>query len=152
MLEPSCVGMWLWIDRSIYGGCLNVNSRFHYCCLFILVMVTRPCKTDGSVLELQFHDKTPQRYEMKARGRNLILGRSHIRRSHFFFEKDGKPQDFQNAIVDARTAPQGKLVIWLMGHSTPLFERLSSYGLHAIQVHYANGWFGKFREKDCAGR
>ncbi|HEY0073596.1 MAG TPA: hypothetical protein VGB77_05795, partial [Abditibacteriaceae bacterium] len=34
--------------------------------------------------------------------------------------------------------------IWLMGYSAPLFERISGYGLHAIQVHYANGWFGKF--------
>ncbi|HEY1082332.1 MAG TPA: hypothetical protein VGE29_08730, partial [Prosthecobacter sp.] len=31
---------------------------------------------------------------------------------------------------------------WLMGYSGPLFERLNSYGLHAIQVHYANKWFG----------
>ncbi|MEZ0275075.1 MAG: hypothetical protein ACAH88_09230, partial [Roseimicrobium sp.] len=38
---------------------------------------------------------------------------------------------------------QGKLVIWLMGYNAPLFERVSGYGLHAIQVHYANGWFGK---------
>jgi hypothetical protein len=28
--------------------------------------------------------------------------------------------------------------------SAPLFERVNSYGLHAIRVHYANGWFGKF--------
>jgi hypothetical protein len=32
----------------------------------------------------------------------------------------------------------------LMGHSAPLFERINSYGLHAMRVHYANGWFGKF--------
>ena len=31
-----------------------------------------------------------------------------------------------------------------MGYSGPLFERVNSYGLHAIQVHYANGWFNKF--------
>jgi hypothetical protein len=31
-----------------------------------------------------------------------------------------------------------------MGYSGPLFERVNSYGLHAIQVSYANGWFGKF--------
>lgn len=31
-----------------------------------------------------------------------------------------------------------------MGHSAGLFERVNSYGLHAIRVHYANGWFGKF--------
>jgi hypothetical protein len=29
-----------------------------------------------------------------------------------------------------------------MDHSQPLFERISSYGLHGIQVHYANRWFG----------
>jgi hypothetical protein len=46
--------------------------------------------------------------------------------------------------VDTRVEPQGKLVIWLMGYSGPLFERVSGYGLHVIRVHYANGWFGKF--------
>ena len=45
--------------------------------------------------------------------------------------------------VDTRVAPQGKLVIWLMGHNGALFDRLNSYGIHAIQPHYANGWFGK---------
>jgi hypothetical protein len=34
-----------------------------------------------------------------------------------------------------------------MGHNGPLFERLSGYGLHAIQVHYANGWFAKLSEQ-----
>ena len=59
-----------------------------------------------------------------------------------FTDKKGKPQDMQNASVDTKVKAQGKLVIWLMGHSAPLFERLNSYGLHAIQVHYANKWFG----------
>ena len=62
----------------------------------------------------------------------------------FVFEKDGKPADFENASVDTRVKSQGRLVIWLMGHSGPLFDRLAGYGLHAIQVHYANGWFGTF--------
>jgi hypothetical protein len=31
-----------------------------------------------------------------------------------------------------------------MGYSAPLFERINSYGLHAIRVHYANGWFSQF--------
>ncbi|MGC3972237.1 MAG: hypothetical protein QM775_34335 [Pirellulales bacterium] len=39
-------------------------------------------------------------------------------------------------------SPRGELVIWLMGHNQPLFERIASYGLHGIQPHYANGWFG----------
>ncbi len=34
-----------------------------------------------------------------------------------------------------------------MGHNQQLFERLSGYGLHAIQVHYANGWFGKLNKE-----
>ena len=59
-----------------------------------------------------------------------------------FTDKKGKPQDLQNASVDVKVKPQGKLVIWLMGYSAPLFERLNSYGLHAIQPHYANRWFG----------
>jgi hypothetical protein len=54
-------------------------------------------------------------------------------------------------MVDTRVAPQGKLVIWLMGYNSALFERLSSYGLHAIQVHYANGWFGKLSRLAPAG-
>ncbi len=62
----------------------------------------------------------------------------------FLLEKDGKPADTERASVDTRVKPQGKLMIWLMGHSAPLFERVNSYGIHAIQVHYANGWFGKF--------
>ena len=60
------------------------------------------------------------------------------------FEKDGKVSDYENACVDTRVPSQGKLVIWLMGHNAQLFDRVSSYGLHAIQVHYANGWFGEF--------
>lgn len=59
-----------------------------------------------------------------------------------FTDKSGKPQDLQNASVDTKVKAQGKLVIWLMGHNSGLFERLNSYGLHAIQVHYANKWFG----------
>lgn len=59
-----------------------------------------------------------------------------------FTDKSGKAQDLQNASVDTKVKAQGKLVIWLMGHNAGLFERLNSYGLHAIQVHYANKWFG----------
>src|SRR5215212_6518185 len=37
---------------------------------------------------------------------------------------------------------RGKLVIWLMGHSPALADRVAGYGLHYVQVHYANKWFG----------
>jgi hypothetical protein len=93
---------------------------------------------------LQFSDPKPQRYLLKARASQIDpLARPHPE-IEFVFEKKGKPADEENAAVDTRVAPQGKLVIWLMGNSSGLFERLNSYGLHAIQVHYANGWFGKF--------
>ncbi|MFN7140228.1 MAG: BPSS1187 family protein, partial [Limisphaerales bacterium] len=65
----------------------------------------------------------------------------------FVLEKDGKPSDVQHASVDTRVAPQGKLVIWLMAHNGELFERMNRYGLHALRVHYANGWFGKFGQE-----
>jgi hypothetical protein len=54
---------------------------------------------------------------------------------------DGKPMDVQHASVDTRVDSQGRLVIWLMNHNSALFDRLNAYGLHAIQVHYANRWF-----------
>ena len=34
-----------------------------------------------------------------------------------------------------------------MGYNGALFERLNSYGLHAIQVSYANGWFAKLNKE-----
>ena len=91
-----------------------------------------------------FHDPLPQRYELSERASILDPRTKPHPEIDFVFEKNGKPQDVENAYIDTRVAPQGKLVIWLMGNSAPLFERLNSYGLHAIRVHYANGWFGKF--------
>lgn len=94
--------------------------------------------------DLRFSDSQPQRYLFKARASQIDpLAREHPE-IEFVFEKKGKPADEENAAVDTRIPPRGRLVIWLMGHSGPLFERLNAYGLHAIQVHYANGWFGKF--------
>lgn len=93
---------------------------------------------------LTFTDPKPQRYELTARASELDPRAKPHPEIDFVFEKGGKPADVENASVDTRVAPQGKLVIWLMGMSAPLFERVNSYGLHAIRVHYANGWFGKF--------
>jgi hypothetical protein len=90
-----------------------------------------------------FNDPNPQRYELTARASKIDSRAAEHPEIEFVFEKQGKPADVEHATVDTRVAPRGKLIIWLMGHSPPLFERLSSYGLHAIQVHYANGWFGK---------
>jgi hypothetical protein len=93
---------------------------------------------------LEFHDANSKRYEFTARASEIDKRTQPHPEIEFLFEKDGKPQDVQHATVDTRVKPQGKLVIWLMGHNQALFDRLSGYGFHAIQVHYANGWFGKF--------
>jgi hypothetical protein len=55
----------------------------------------------------------------------------------------GKPQDIQNACVDTRIASKERLAIWLMAPNQGLLDRLNSYGIHAIQVHYARQWFSK---------
>lgn len=71
-------------------------------------------------------------------------------------DKNGKPQDIQQASVDTRVAPRGELVIWLMGYNDSLFNKLNSYGLHAIRIHYANKWFsicckGRKMSNHCRG-
>lgn len=91
-----------------------------------------------------FKDPNPQRYELTARASEIDPRAKAHPEIDFVFESKGKPADIQHASVDTRVAPQGRLVIWLMGHSAPLFERVTSFGIHAIRVHYANGWFGKF--------
>ncbi len=91
-----------------------------------------------------FTAPAPQRYEFTARASQLDPRARPHPEIDFVFEKGGKPADVQHASVDTRVPRQGKLVIWLMGYSGPLFERVNSYGLHAIRVHYANGWFSQF--------
>ncbi len=93
---------------------------------------------------IAFNDPNPKRYELSARARAIDPKAQAHPEIDFVFEAKGKPADLEHASVDTRVAPKGQLVIWLMGHSGPLFERINSYGLHAIRVHYANGWFGKF--------
>ncbi len=110
-------------------------------CLFLLLA---PLAALAADVPLTFSDPSPQRYELSARASEIDSRARPHPAIDFLFEKDGKPQDTENASVDTRVAPQGRLVIWLMGHSAPLFERVNSYGMHIIRVHYANGWFGKF--------
>lgn len=109
------------------------------------VLLAIPAATlDAAEAPLVLRDRSPQRYELSARASQLDSRARPHPEIDFVFEKGGKPADLENASVDTRVKPQGKLVVWLMGYSQPLFERVNSYGLHAIQVHYANGWFGKF--------
>lgn len=112
---------------------------------FLLTFLLLPCAAiQAAEPPLKFADPSAKRYEFTARASQIDPRAQPHPEIDFVFEKDGKPADTERASVDTRVAPQGKLVIWLMGYSGPLFERVNSYGLHAIQVHYANGWFGKF--------
>jgi hypothetical protein len=87
-------------------------------------------------------DSSPQRFELTRRASEIDPRANEHPEIHFQFKDEkGKPQDVQHAVVDTRVAFRGKLVIWLMGHNQGLFERISQYGLHGIQVHYANQWF-----------
>ncbi len=70
----------------------------------------------------------------------------------FVFEAEGKSQDVQHAVVDVDAPLRGQLVIWLMGYNEQLFERLASYGYHAIQPHYARQWFGIVKPTDRMAR
>ena len=91
----------------------------------------------------RYPDPAPQRYHLIKRASEIDpRTREHPEIDFVFKDKAGKPQDVENAVVDTRVAPRGRLVIWLMNYNAPLFERLGDYGLHAIQVSYANKWFG----------
>ena len=92
--------------------------------------------------QLSYSDPAPQHYRIKMRASEIDSRvKSHPEIGFVLTDKKGKPADEENASVDTRVAPRGKLVIWLMKHNPALFDRLNSYGLHAIQVHYANKWF-----------
>jgi hypothetical protein len=112
--------------------------------ILLLLLLTRLPTLHAAEAPLKFADPRPQRYELTARASEIDPRTRPHPEIDFVFEKDGKPADVEHASVDTRVPPQGKLVIWLMGYSAPLFERVNSYGLHAIRVHYANGWFGQF--------
>jgi hypothetical protein len=109
-----------------------------------LLLLLSPLAAHAADAPLAFRDPTPQRYELTARASAIDPRVRAHPEIDFLLETEGKPQDIGQASVDTRVAPQGRLMIWLMGHSAPLFERVNSYGIHAIRVHYANGWFGKF--------
>jgi len=87
-------------------------------------------------------DPQPQLYELSARA-SVVDPRvkSHPKINFLIETANGKPADMQKAVVDTRVASRGKLVIWLMSHNQALLDRLSGYGLHAIQVQYARSWF-----------
>lgn len=98
-------------------------------------------------------DLPAQRYDLSKRASEIDPRcREHPEIEFLFTDAKGKILDLQHATVDTRVPSQGKLVIWLMDHNAGLFERVASYGLHGIQVSYANRWFSKLtKEQHAAG-
>ena len=114
----------------------------------LLLCLASPVLAQGAP---DYNDPSPKRYDLTARASVIDARTKEHPEIGFVFQKDGKPADTEHACVDTSVRPQGKLVIWLMGHNQGLFERTSGYGLHNIQVHYANGWFGKLSKETPKG-
>jgi hypothetical protein len=110
------------------------------------------CGQTARTKPLRYGDPKPQLYNLTGRA-SVIDARvkAHPEIDFVIESKPGIPADVQHASVDTRVAPRGKLVIWLMGHNQQLFDRVSSYGLHAIQVHYANRWFSTCCQENPVG-
>lgn len=126
-------------------------------CLFVTTLGTQSLQAQNRNRREPnaFRDPKPQRYKIQARASKIDPRTKEYPEINFVFGTDEKPQDLQNASVDTRVAPEGKLVIWLMGYNDALFERMNNYGLHAIQVSYANKWFGTLcqpKPKDAHAR
>jgi len=98
-----------------------------------------------------------QHFKLKARASEIDARvKSYPEIGFVLTDKKGKAQDDQHASVDTRIAPKGRLAIWLMAPKQELMDRINSYGIHAIQVHYARQWFGKCCQErpvseDCRG-
>jgi hypothetical protein len=99
-----------------------------------------------------YRDDSPQLHHLTVRASAIDSGVQPHPEIEFTCEKDGKPQDTEHAVVDTRVPPRGELVVWLMGYNPGLFERLAAYGMHAVQPHYANRWFGIVKPTDRMAR
>lgn len=105
-----------------------------------LVLVAQAATSETT---LKFNDSKPQAYSLSARASEIDSRCKSHPEVGFVLEAGGKPADVEHANVDTRVAPKGQLVVWLMGHSQPLADKVNSYGLHYIQVAYAREWFAK---------
>ncbi|HAW30165.1 MAG TPA: hypothetical protein DCY03_18920, partial [Planctomycetaceae bacterium] len=120
-------------------------------CLLVLLALVISSPLQAAERTLRYRDRKPQEYKLTARASKIDPRTKEHPEIDYVFEAKGKPQDVEHAVVDTRVKPRGKLVIWLMGYNSQLFDRLSSYGLHAIQVHYANRWFSKVCRENPVG-
>jgi len=110
--------------------------------LFILLLFAMP---------LFAQDKEGKKYKITARASEIDQRTKEYPDIGYVFSNKGKAADKQLAMVDTAVPSSGRLVIWLMAPPTALFDRLNSYGHHAIQVTYARQWFGQMDKKRQPG-
>ncbi|MCB1227137.1 MAG: hypothetical protein KDK99_15065 [Verrucomicrobiales bacterium] len=106
-------------------------------------MQNSPCIFVAALCLLAASSALAERTVLQARASELDPAAREHPEIDFTFGTAEKPADLEKASVDLSIQSRGQLVIWLMGYNDELFVRLNDYGLHAIQVHYANKWFGK---------
>jgi hypothetical protein len=99
--------------------------------LLFLLALTSPLLAEG------------KKFTLTARASEIDKRTKEHPEIDYVFTRKGKPADNQFASVDTRVKDSGYLVIWLMEPKPELFDRLNSYGHHAIQVTYPREWFGK---------
>src|SRR5210317_2175896 len=97
-----------------------------YLSLVITLLITNSYQLTAEE-PFAFKYRKPREYKLTARASVLDSRAKEHPEIDFVFEKGGKVQDLQHAIVNTRVRPRGKLVIWLMGYNDQLFERISSY-------------------------
>ncbi len=91
---------------------------------------------------LQAEPSSSTRLEFRKRASELDPRTKEYPEINFVFaDASGKPADTEVAVVDPAVRPRGELVLWLMGYTPDLAERVASYGMHYMQVSYANRWF-----------
>lgn len=121
-----------WQPMAQFRDCINIF-------VFFLVAMSLP---PGRINAQNPQTIKPQQFRFSIRASAIDSRVTAYPKINFLVnDAQGKPVDLQHASVDTRIAPKGKLVIWLMSHNAQLFDRLNSYGLHVIRVHYANKWF-----------
>lgn len=91
----------------------------------------------------KFTDSKAQAYHWSVRASEIDPRCKAHPEVGFVLENQGKPADVEHANVDTRVEARGQLVIWLMGYSPALAEKVNGYGMHHIAVAYAREWFSK---------
>ena len=111
--------------------------KFHLLALFFACSIL-----SCSNLVIAQEKNTGKHFKLTARASEIDSRvKAHPEIGFLIESKRGVAADLQHASVDTRVKSRGKLVIWLMAHNERLFDRINSYGLHAMRVHYANRWF-----------